>query len=88
MENILKIFISQDVSEIKQSLKEIIIEQFRSDFEENSSYLFSPDDVREIMMETFNEVLNEVKQEYKSKLREKISSLTDKEIEKIVKGKK
>lgn len=88
MEQILKIFTSQDEVEIKQSFKEIIIEQFKSDLENNQNYLFDPNDIEEMIREAFEEIVNEIKEEYKEKLREKMFSLVDKDIEKMIKSKR
>lgn len=88
MEKFIKIFNSQDETEIKQAFKEIIIECFRSDLAENERYIFDPDNIAEIVREAFEEATNEVKQEYKEKLRESISTLSNKDFEKIIKNKK
>jgi len=88
MENILKIFTSQDEIELKQAFKEIIKEQFANDLESMDTYMFDYIEMQEMVMESFKEVINEVRQEYKEKLREKMLSLVDKDFEKVIKGKK
>lgn len=84
MENIIKIFNSKDETEIKQAFKEIIIEQFRNDIQENDRYLFNPDDISDMIQEAFLNATNEVKQEYKEKLKEKMLISVDKDFEKII----
>ena len=72
VENIIKIFNSEDEKEVKQAFKNIIIEQFRSDVENSDVYLFEPSDVREMVEDAFKEVIKEIKIEFKEKYKEKI----------------
>jgi len=88
MEDILKIFNPQDESELKQAFKDIIINQFKNDFEENSTYLFDPNTVEEMVEDSFREVINEIKGEYKEILRSKMLILAEKDIDKLIKSKK
>jgi protein required for attachment to host cells len=88
MENIMKIFNSQDEIELKQAFKEIIKDQFKNEVEDNDMYLFDPNEIEAMILEAFEEVINDVKQEYKEKLREKMLAMVDKDINKIIKSKK
>jgi hypothetical protein len=88
MENILKIFTTQDEAELKQAFKEIIKDQFRNDLEQCNTYMFDYNEIQEMVTEGFQEVINEVKQEYKEKLREKMLVLIDKDFNKLMKNKK
>lgn len=88
MENIIKIFTSEDKSELKDAFKEIIKEQFKSEVEENDRYLFDPNEIEEMVTEAFQEVIDKVKEEYKVKLREKMLAMVDKDIDKLMKSKK
>jgi len=88
MENILKIFTTEDEAELRQAFKEIIKDQFRNDLEQCDTYMFDYNEIQEMVTEGFQEVINEVKKEYKEKLREKMLVLIDKDFEKLIKSKK
>ena len=66
--NILTILTETDRDEIKKALKDIIIEQIRSDFNENSCYLFDIDDINNVMEEAIAEIKEEIKPLLKEKL--------------------
>lgn len=85
MENISKIFNSQDELEIKQAFKEIICEQFKTQIEEMDVYLFDMNRIEEVIEEAFEEIVNDIKKEYKEKLKEKMNQALDKKIDKILK---
>lgn len=72
MENIVKIFNSQDENEIKQAFKEIIKKQFKNDLEEMDTYMFNPNAIEEMINNSFEEIITEVKNEFKEKLKEKL----------------
>lgn len=59
--NILTILTETDREEIKRALKEIIIEQIRSDFADTGSYIFDPSEVDNMMTDAIDEVKEEIK---------------------------
>lgn len=68
MENILTLFTSEDRDEVRKAIKEIIIEQVRSDFENTTHYLVDPSQVEDMVAEVVEEVKEEVRSIYKEKL--------------------
>ena len=84
MENILKIFTSEDEKEIKQSFKEVLIGQFTRDLDENNYYLFNPDKVND----TINEAVEDVMEYYfKVELRKRLDeTLQSIDMNKLLKG--
>lgn len=75
MENILKIFTSEDEKEIKQSFKEVLIGQFGKDLDENNYYLFNPDEVNDIINEAVEEVMEDFKVELRKRLEKTLQSI-------------
>ena len=59
--NILTILTKDDQKEIKQALKNIIIEQIKSDFESQDEYIFDRDSIDELMEEAMDEIKEEIK---------------------------
>lgn len=72
MKDIEKIFNEQDKEELKRAMKNIIIEQFRSDLRDMGVYLLHPDNVAEYLQEAMEEIINDVKDEYKEIIKQKI----------------
>ena len=68
MDNILTLLTSEDKDEIRKAIKEIIIKQVRSDFENNSFYLVDPNQIEDMVSEVVEEVKEEVREIYKEKL--------------------
>lgn len=68
LDNIVKIFNSEDEKEVKQGLKDIIIEQFRNDLESYDMYLFNPDKIESMIEDAFQEVIAEAKEVMKKKV--------------------
>ena len=66
--NILTILTETDRYEIKRALKDIIIEQIKSDFEDNDCYLFDINDINGVMEEAITEIKEEIKPLLKEKL--------------------
>jgi Glu-tRNA(Gln) amidotransferase subunit E-like FAD-binding protein len=85
MENIIKIFNSQDETEIKEAFKEIIKEQFKSQIEEMDLYLFDSNEIEDMIKEAFEEIINEVKKEYKEKIKDKMFEAINKKVDKVSK---
>jgi Glu-tRNA(Gln) amidotransferase subunit E-like FAD-binding protein len=85
MENIFKIFSSQDEIELKQAFKEIIKDQFRNDLEQMDVYLFDPCDIEDMIKDAFEEIVDEVKKEYKDKIKEKMFEAINKKMDKVLK---
>lgn len=89
MQQILTIFTTEDVGELKVSFKEIILEQFRRDFEDNQNYLFDPNEIEEMIRESFAEVVDELRADLKKILKQKILNLGNEELIALLKpGKK
>lgn len=68
MENILTLFTSEDRNEIRNSIKEIIIKQVESDFQDNCNYLINPNEIEDMISEVIEEIKDEVKTIYREKL--------------------
>ncbi len=82
MDNIIKIFNSQDETEIKQALKEILIDHFKNDLEQMDCYLFDPSDFEDMIKEVLQEVADEFKAGLRVKMQEKLQSVN---IDKLLK---
>lgn len=78
MDNILTIFTSKEQDEIKQAFKEILIENFRNEVEEDASWFFKTDDMSEYIQGMMEELIHEVKDEFKGKLKKKLFEALDK----------
>jgi len=82
---LIKLFTTEDQSELKQSFKEIICEHLRNDLDQMDCYLFDPSTLEDMI----EEVIDELKGEMKDLLRNKIASFIDNsDIEKLMKIKK
>lgn len=68
MEKILTLFTSEDKDEIRKAIKEIIIEQVKTDFENTSTYLVDPSQIEDMVSEVVEEVKDEVRSIYKEKI--------------------
>ena len=68
MENILTLFTSEDKNEIKGAIKEIIIKQVESDFQDNCHYLINPNEIEDMISEVIEEIKDEVKTIYREKI--------------------
>lgn len=68
MENVLTILTSEDKVEIKMAMKEIIIDQIKSDFENYDCYLFNPTHIQDMIEEIVDEIKEEIKIAYKEKI--------------------
>lgn len=85
MEAITKIFTTEDQQEMKQSFKEIIIEQFKNDIESNELFLFDPNEVSSMVDAAFIEAIEEIKAEFKKKLRKQMLGIVENnDIEKLL----
>lgn len=74
-EDILAIFTSEDKNDIKQAVKNIIIEQINSDLSElRYSYIIDDSDLSDMVVELLSELKEEIKAEYKQKLRAKFEA--------------
>lgn len=69
MDNIIKIFSSQDVEEVKKAFKDLLIEQFKSDLETNNCYLFDPSTVEDMIHEVYSECIEEIKEDLKKMIK-------------------
>lgn len=78
--NILTLFTSEDRTEIRTAIKEIIIEQVKYDFENNSNYLLDPSQVEDMVAD----VVDEVKEEIRDILKEKLMKEMEEKINTIV----
>ena len=68
MENILTLFTSEDRNEIRNSIKEIIIKQVESDFQDNCNYLINSNEIEDMISEVIEEIKDEVKTIYREKI--------------------
>lgn len=83
MENIIKIFNSEDEKEIKQSFKGILIERFKEDLESMDVYLFSPDKIEDAINEAIEELIEELINEFKLEYKNKLKEYMDKKFEEL-----
>jgi len=89
MDEIIKIFTTEDKTEMKQAFKEIVKEQFQSQLEEMDIYLFDPGIIEKMIEEAFSDVITEIKLVFKVKLREQmLAILENSDIEKLLTLKK
>ena len=84
MDNIIKIFNSQDEIEIKQAFKEILIDRFKEDLEQMDCYLFDPSIFEDMIKDVLQEVSDEFKAGLRTKMQEKLQSVN---IDKLLKTK-
>jgi len=77
MENICKIFTSEDQTEIRQSFKQILIDRFQEELEDFTDYFFDKDVIDDMVEELFKEILEEVKGEVKEIVKEKVLNSLD-----------
>ncbi|MGL4452776.1 MAG: hypothetical protein ACRCTZ_16530 [Sarcina sp.] len=68
MEEVFTLLTSEDKSEIKLALKDIIVNQIKNDFEDYGCYLFDPNEIEEWVSEVREEVKDEVRVIFKEKL--------------------
>lgn len=85
MDNILKIFTSEDKDELKGAIKQLILNQFESDLEENDCYLFDVQEIEDMVSEAFQEIVEEIKAEYRQKIKNSINEMLDKKMTSILK---
>ena len=86
MENILKIFTSEDEKEVKQAFKDLLINQFNSDLKENPYYLFSPKIIEELIHNLYEECIYEIQDDLKKMIKKQFKeNLTKASNEGIVK---
>jgi predicted aldo/keto reductase-like oxidoreductase len=72
MESIKTLFTSEDISEVKQEMKKLIVKQFESELEELDIYLFDYNMVNNLINETYEEIMDELKGEIREKLYNKV----------------
>ena len=73
MNNIFAIFTSDDKEEIKQAMKECIIEQMKEELEElRYSYIVDDEQLANMSTEIINEIKEEIKAEYKDMFRKQM----------------
>jgi guanylate kinase len=72
MESIKTLFASEDISEVKQEMKKLIVKQFKSELEDLDIYLFDYTMVNNLINETYEEIMAELKSEIKQKLYYKV----------------
>lgn len=66
--NILTILTSEDRDEVRGAIKQLIIDQVKSDLEESEYYIFDPDELQEMLSSLAEEVKEEVKPLIKEKM--------------------
>jgi len=77
MENICKIFTSEDQTEIRQSFKQILIDRFKEELEDFTDYFFDKDVIDGMVEALFEEILDEIKNEIKEVVKEKVLNSLD-----------
>jgi hypothetical protein len=78
MNNIIKIFTSEEQGEIKQAFKEILIENFTAEIENCREWYFCNSEMEKVINEMIEELMHEVKDEFKGKLKKKLFEALDK----------
>jgi len=66
--NILTILTSDDRDDVRNAVKQLIIEQVKSDLEQSEYYIFDPDELQEMLSDLAQEVKEEVKPLIKEKM--------------------
>lgn len=77
LKNIVAIFTAEDQQDIKNSFKQLLLDQFKSDLEQLDVYLFDPKDIEEIINEMILEITEEIKGEIKETLKNKVLQSLD-----------
>lgn len=83
IENIVKIFTSDDIDELRIAFKEMMKEHFKEDLENFDMYWFDPNRLEELVNDAFKELIEELKDEYRDKLRKRMEQSIDMLYEKI-----
>lgn len=78
MNNIIKIFTSEEQAEIKQAFKEILIENFKAEIENCREWYFCNSEMEKVINEMCEELMYEVRDEFKGKLKKKLFEVLDK----------
>ena len=76
MESIKTLFTTEDIAEMKQAMKGIIVEQFRHELNQLDVYLFDPSVINDLIQETYEEIMSEIKVELKDKMLQKMEKAT------------
>lgn len=63
------LFTPQEQSELKQSMKQLILTQFEKDLAESQEYIICCEDIQEFVEECLSELKSEIKSEFKEKMR-------------------
>ena len=63
------LFSPQEQSELKQSMKQVILTQFEKDLAESNEYIITGRDLEEFVEECLEELKDEIKSEFKEKMR-------------------
>ena len=71
MESIKTLFTSEDITEVKEAMKKVIVGHFERELEELDIYLFDYTMVNDLITETYEEVMAELRSEVKEKLYDK-----------------
>ena len=72
------IFTAEDMQQLKSEFKNVLIQQFKNEVEQNDTYLFDPSTVQELIEEVYNEILDELKPEIADVLKEQLLKKLDK----------
>lgn len=88
MENIIKIFNSQDEKEVKQAIKDVLVEQVRRDLDDNDTYLFNPQRVEDMIHSAYEECIEEIKEDLKKMIKKQfkdnLSKISNESIVKVL----
>lgn len=81
MENVFTLLTSEDKDDIRASVKAIIIQQIKNDFENYDCYILDPHEIEDMVQEVVEEAKDEVRNMYKEilikQMEEKLSKLMD-----------
>ena len=82
MEKIITIFTSKDEDDLKSSLKDLLIEQFKDDLKDNGNYnyLFNRDRLSNLANQAFEEVVGEMKEELRKIMFSELDKIDIKEM--------
>ena len=78
MESIKTFFTTEDVSEMKQAIKDIILDQFKNEIASLDEYLVDTDVLQDLIQDTYEEIMKELKTELKYKLSQKMEKAMSK----------
>lgn len=64
---------AEDAADLRQMVKEVIVERIRNDLENSSEWIIEPDDIIRMLNDVAEEAVREIKDDYKQRLSEAIA---------------